>query len=931
MTGRNSTIGNNGMIGKDSILYDKKGTALRVHDVKETGKGTTFVVLRPSTDGGSFVEYYQDYQIGRDLFLEKADSQIQKSLLRKDPRYAHYFGAWEKSNQKIRFSKRPVPRDFAYEERHYAKIIDILEKKLEGIIDHNGGGSIAKAEFFARRGQNEYFRERREVDMQLAEPFFARLDYKEENGVYIGKIEIPGQVIDWTDERAALYYEYQLYVKNETYGLTLVRSYDISPYGSLQSISDLYIEAKNNGISEDSPSSTSVIADSHLMKVLKSGRSTKKVHDIIRSIQANQYKIITEPFRKSSLIVGCAGSGKTMILYHRIRYMLRNDTSIRPGKVVILSPTDTLNSESNALTETLQLDQIRKYSKNTFYIALIEKYFANNKIYYSSKSIEATSDRADSFPEETAKELYSACFLNEVLTAVTEIIGKENEAYFRFVEDTHDELIGLWQVFFSNIDDTVLEAVMSDKAYIALLKNYQDARAVFKKASSSSIVSERERLDKEIQRLSEMLHSSNSLLNEQIKQKNDEILEYKIKLSKAERELEKYKKEEEEYEKTGLIGRLLSKRRGKKSDATYQDEVQKKQTDITLLAKGLQRLERELAEIKHKPEKYQKMLINLKEKKSLLKQLEDTSYFIGQEDSVDMAPVYHFFSALDDYKDKGQLTFSDAFDDNLVSVFDMLLSLKQETDAFLKFISAKDKIFYLNRIFEYVIKEQKDVHNLDINYRYHFELFIKVYVLYSYLGALDHSENFFFIDEFQDYSPSELSLLSRMFPQSFFNYYGDYLQCINPTGISGENMLPDCMSNIKQHFISENYRNAREITEYVNKKFHMDMLAIGISGEITFKEQIEFSIQELNTDNRLAVIYSDPGVLERFGIVHSNQHYHFVTQDDSEIVTGKINVLHIQQAKGLEFEKVQVIQTGMTSNELYVAMTRALSTLIIVG
>ena len=201
-----------------------------------------------------------------------------------------------------------------------------------------------------------------------------------------------------------------------------------------------------------------------------------------------------------------------------------------------------------------------------------------------------------------------------MLTAVTEIIGKENEAYFRFVEDTHDELIGLWQVFFSNIDDTVLEAVMSDKAYIALLKNYQDARAVFKKASSSSIVSERERLDKEIQRLSEMLHSSNSLLNEQIKQKNDEILEYKIKLSKAERELEKYKKEEEEYEKTGLIGRLLSKRRGKKSDATYQDEVQKKQTDITLLAKGFQRLERELAEIKHKPEKYQKMLINLKEK-----------------------------------------------------------------------------------------------------------------------------------------------------------------------------------------------------------------------------------------------------------------------------------------------------------------------------
>ena len=54
-------------------------------------------------------------------------------------------------------------------------------------------------------------------------------------------------------------------------------------------------------------------------------------------------------------------------------------------------------------------------------------------------------------------------------------------------------------------------------------------------------------------------------------------------------------------------------------------------------------------------------------------------------------------------------------------------------------------------------------------------------------------------------------------------------------------------------------------------------------------------------------------------------------RDTKAIVKNKYNVLTVAQAKGLEFERVVVLEKNMTQNQLYVACTRAIKQLTVVS
>ena len=53
--------------------------------------------------------------------------------------------------------------------------------------------------------------------------------------------------------------------------------------------------------------------------------------------------------------------------------------------------------------------------------------------------------------------------------------------------------------------------------------------------------------------------------------------------------------------------------------------------------------------------------------------------------------------------------------------------------------------------------------------------------------------------------------------------------------------------------------------------------------------------------------------------------------DSKEILRGIYNVIPVTMTKGLEFEKVIVVQRGMDKNQFYVACTRAISELYVVS
>ena len=109
----------------------------------------------------------------------------------------------------------------------------------------------------------------------------------------------------------------------------------------------------------------------------------------------------------------------------------------------------------------------------------------------------------------------------------------------------------------------------------------------------------------------------------------------------------------------------------------------------------------------------------------------------------------------------------------------------------------------------------------------------------------------------------------------------------------------------------------------------MKMMAIGIKGEVSHSKKFHFQrvIFAIMIELRLSIMTQQilkniisQVIIPFITFFQMMSHYSEVT---------KINVLPIQRAKGLEFEKVAVIQSKMTENELYVAMSRALNSLIL--
>ena len=117
-----------------------------------------------------------------------------------------------------------------------------------------------------------------------------------------------------------------------------------------------------------------MITDKRLLAVINTYKAEKRIHDIIATIQKNQYAIITNNPSANIIVNGCAGSGKTMIMFHRLRYLLYNFADIKPENTFLISPFGILNGESDELSEALQLQKTTRLSVDQFYIYIINSY-----------------------------------------------------------------------------------------------------------------------------------------------------------------------------------------------------------------------------------------------------------------------------------------------------------------------------------------------------------------------------------------------------------------------------------------------------------------------------------------------------------------------------------------------------------------------------
>ena len=825
--------------------YDREGYSRDGYDVHGLDReGNSRIPLIPFQT----VLYHNSY--GKGVFINLEQNRTKICVKFDSEIYFHWFTYPDSMEQYLFFQEMQISEkgnkddEYLYEEKHFNDVKTIATKRLTRAVsrreDIESNRRYLSPE--ERMGlpvtiTTSDMEEERSWRSAVLQPFFARLDYQHQK-LYFGKIEIPGEVIDWADPRCSVYYNYQIYIGNKEYDLALVRDFEIRD-GSFLGYKDVYVAGKMTGATSDGE----IITDERLLAIIETYKEHKEVHDIIESIQSNQYQIITQNKNEPMLVNGCAGSGKTMIMYHRLRYLLYNNRDMKIDHTYLISPTDVLSQASESLSETLQISQANRFSIPVFYQYIIKCYA--DRIGTSFFQMKLTANNI--VASKTLQKLYSK---EECLT----FIQKNYETFIKTDSKLRTNLIAsetqklkeiLKNLGCKDFGDTLESLTSINNIFERALTIYQ--LAIKKQLTHFSIVNAQE-----------MKKYANKQMGNEFHKRTADMLDYLIKHKSFTGETKYAKSHKEAYyaydqEKASLTElRQLFGAAGTGEDFPFWDSENQK----------------------------------LKE-----------DYSCGgiYKDPLELMAVYQ--------------------------------NLHNRIERLQRFAEGENAIYLFDAI-PIIITGVKKQHGLPTDSYYEWELFYTCLAAHTVCGALDYDSNYIFIDEFQDCAPTELECLSRIFPNAVFNLYGDLRQCINPKGIHSIQEIP---LNLQQFSLRENYRNALEITQYANEKFGMDMLPIGIRGQIRTTANMPIVAVTPGSKDRVAIIYKDTDTLRSEGITLKNTQYHFLNETDIEIVTDQINVLPISLAKGLEFERVYVITDGMDENEKYVAVTRALNELVLVS
>lgn len=242
------------------------------------------------------------------------------------------------------------------------------------------------------------------------------------------------------------------------------------------------------------------------------------------------------------------------------------------------------------------------------------------------------------------------------------------------------------------------------------------------------------------------------------------------------------------------------------------------------------------------------------------------------------------------------------------------------TDAYN--LSKIDKLYFL--YVRFVMEGFKLKNYLDPKAIYDFEICYYLKALQDKFGVNNGitSEQFFFVDEYQNYSCFELELILSSFKNVHINLFGDISQAMTSRGIKD---VKKELNNVyfKEYELMENYRNAYEITLHTSKELKLYMFPIGRHGELKLIDNLD----DVVINGRTAIIYKTEDaknfILAKFGESIND------TRENPNIVNDKINMIWISDARGIEVETAYIVDDGLTDKEKYVAYTRAKERLFI--
>ncbi len=308
----------------------------------------------------------------------------------------HRLNPHKKADKEWFLSLLSAEEQFSYEETHLNNVLLMLKvrylstyrEKIAGMKDEIS--SLRQKEDYAAEEYRKILDLNAQIRSQMAalneykcffaEPYFARMDVTDEkegyNSYYIGKKgDVNLEIVDWRAPLAVRYYQKSRvrFAINEYDYVTVLRRALSAKNGKLVDFKNEYLSVRDYLTAEEIDGrDEEILFDPFLRQIIKSRKDDVHIRDIIQTIQEKQFDIITKPERESFVLQGCAGSGKTMIMLHRLSYLMYNNEQLRPRDVLVITPSDSFNAFIDELSQVLELQKVRTVTLQEYYFQVLK-------------------------------------------------------------------------------------------------------------------------------------------------------------------------------------------------------------------------------------------------------------------------------------------------------------------------------------------------------------------------------------------------------------------------------------------------------------------------------------------------------------------------------------------------------------------------------
>ena len=654
--------------------------------------------------------------------------------------------------------------------------------------------------------------------------------------------------------------------------------------------------------------------DPYLIRVLRKRNAQHKLVDIITTIQEKQNEVVDAEFKRHIVVQGCAGSGKTMVLLHRLSAIRSNEPDFSYDTSLILTPNEQFNLHIKDVTDELKLGRIECVSIEQYYMELLEQY--SDEFVVKGKMGSETAVK-----QIFVDHIYSDTFLDDFEVAYQKIMRERKELF--------DKLVDLGKQIGEEIQPI---ATGTDYEWMLQIKRRIEQLQVPIDKKGKGIQEAQQALDKVKQRKSDL---AERLPN--AKERADVVLQETAPKVKAK------------------LAAVITQNK---------DKINELQEEMNELVTTLENAQQQFMPI-GKRAKIEALNIKIEEtKKALEKQqilLEEITILYDQEVTTQTdqevfswmrAGIKHDQSIRDEvsfcertkalYEDMRQE--ADEIDESIEKAANELRvkeaddyseEIKKQFAQYKQVVGDHVVLDTANSVFKLAVKEITEKYKVKENGATHrYDLYSRLWFAMKFFDKKLGTSKYICVDEGQDLAYNEYILIDKINnEQAVFNVYGDNYQLLKlGRGMATWDRLKESF-NMQYFALEQNYRNTNQITRFCNTNFDMNVMYTGVDGSKVGEIQRKSLEEELGSLNigteRIAILI--PRGIPKKDYIHKELLPISISDIiGSEIGKGRIALMYVDEVKGIEFERVYVISNRMTKNEKYIACTRARSELIIV-